>query len=326
MGNELIQAPLAGTGAANQDVFSETLQALAATDRNIVVVTSDSRGSGKLVPFGKKYPAQIVEVGIAEQNLVGMAAGLASAGKKVFAVSPACFLTARALEQIKNDVAYSNNPVKLIGISAGVSYGALGSTHHSLHDFAVLRAIHNMTIVVPADSFETTQAVQQVAASQQPYYLRFGKKPMPLLDETGETTFQIGKGRVIRRGSDVAIIANGETVYPALQAAQKLATENGIEATVVSMHTIKPLDEKLLSELALECKAILTVEEHSVNGGLGEACASWLLKNRYHKPFDILGIPDEYTVTGSQVEILNHYGISESGIASRVKTLLNTLT
>lgn len=309
-------------GAANQDVFSETLQELAATDRNIVVVTSDSRGSGKLVPFGKKYPAQIVEVGIAEQNLVGMAAGLASAGKKVFAVSPACFLTARALEQIKNDVAYSNNPVKLIGISAGVSYGALGSTHHSLHDFAVLRAIHNMTIVVPADSFETTQAVQQVATSEQPYYLRFGKKPMPLLDETGETAFQIGKGRVIRRGSDVAIIANGETVYPALQAARKLATEHGIEATVVSMHTIKPLDEKLLSELAIECKAILTVEEHSVNGGLGEACASWLLKNRYQKPFDILGIPDEYTVTGSQVEILNHYGISESGIAERAKALI----
>lgn len=324
MGNEVMQAPIAGTSTANQDVFSETLQALAATDRNIVVVTSDSRGSGKLVPFGKKYPAQIVEVGIAEQNLVGMAAGLASAGKKVFAVSPACFLTARALEQIKNDVAYSNNPVKLIGISAGVSYGALGSTHHSLHDFAVLRAINNITIVVPADNYETEQAVQQVAASDAPYYLRFGKKPMPLLDETEQTPFEIGKGRVVRQGSDVAIIANGETVYPALQAARKLSAEHGIEATVVSMHTIKPLDEALLAELATSCNAILTVEEHSVNGGLGEACASWLLKNRYAKPFDILGIPDEYTVTGSQVEILNHYGISENGIASRAKALIES--
>jgi transketolase len=310
---------------ANQDVFSEILQELAATDRNIVVVTSDSRGSGKLVPFGKKYPAQIVEVGIAEQNLVGMAAGLASAGKKVFAVSPACFLTARALEQIKNDVAYSNNPVKLIGISAGVSYGALGSTHHSLHDFAVLRAINNITIVVPADGFETAQVVQQVASSEHPYYLRFGKKPMPLLDETGQIPFKIGKGRVIRRGSDVAIIANGETVYPAFQAAQQLSSEFGIEATVVSMHTVKPLDEELLAELAISCKAILTVEEHSVNGGLGEACASWLLKNRYSKPFDILGIPDEYTVTGSQVEILNHYGISESGIVECVKALIASI-
>ncbi|HEV7381070.1 MAG TPA: transketolase family protein, partial [Dyadobacter sp.] len=150
---------------ANLEVFSATLQQLAETDRDIVVVTSDSRGSGKLVPFGKRFPEQIVEVGIAEQNLVGVSAGLASAGKKVFAVSPACFLTARALEQIKNDVAYSDNPVKLVGISAGVSYGALGSTHHSLHDFAVLRTINNLIIVAPADNFETDQAIRLAAES-----------------------------------------------------------------------------------------------------------------------------------------------------------------
>ena len=309
------------TAKPNQDVFSNILQELAATDRNIVAVTSDSRGSGKLVPFGQKYPEQIVEIGIAEQNLVGVAAGLASAGKKAFAVSPACFLTARALEQIKNDVAYSDNPVRLVGISAGVSYGALGTTHHSLHDFAVLRAINNITIVVPADNFETEQAVRLAAASDKPVYLRFGKKPMPLLSET-ETSFEFGKGRVIKHGADVAIIANGETVYPALLAAQKLQSEYGIEATVVSMHTIKPLDTQLLDELAASTQAILTVEEHSVNGGLGEACGSYLLQNGYNKPFKIVGIPDEYTVTGSQVEILNHYGISESGIAETVLHLL----
>src|SRR6516165_9091028 len=152
-----------GTSKANLEVFSNTLQNLAQNDKDIIVVTSDSRGSGKLVPFGQKFPKQIVEIGIAEQNLVGVAAGLASAGKKVFAVSPACFLTARALEQIKNDVAYSDNPVKLIGISAGVSYGALGSTHHSLHDYAVLRAINNITIVAPADNFETSEAIRQAS-------------------------------------------------------------------------------------------------------------------------------------------------------------------
>src|SRR3954452_14010468 len=157
----------------NQEIFSEILQELAATDRDIIAVTSDSRGSGKLVPFGKKFPKQIVEVGIAEQNLVGVAAGLASTGKKVFAVSPACFLTARALEQIKNDVAYSDNPVKVIGISAGVSYGALGTTHHSLHDFAVLRAINNITIVAPADNFETEQAIKAAAETDAPFYIRF---------------------------------------------------------------------------------------------------------------------------------------------------------
>lgn len=305
----------------NQDVFSETLQQLAAMDKNIVAVTSDSRGSGKLVPFGQKYPEQIVEIGIAEQNLVGVAAGLAAAGKKAFAVSPACFLTARALEQIKNDVCYSDNAVKLVGISAGVSYGALGTTHHSLHDFAVLRAINNITIVVPADNFETEQAVKLAAESNKPVYLRFGKKPMPLLlpDEPGE--FQFGKGRVVKQGADIAIIATGETVYPALQAAQKLEAE-GIAATVVSMHTIKPLDVQLLGQLAQQTKAIITVEEHMVNGGLGEACAAYLIQNGYGKPFKMIGIPDEYTVTGSQVEILNHYGISESGIAAAAAKLL----
>lgn len=307
---------------SNLDIFSVTLQELAAADRNIVAVTSDSRGSSKLVPFGEKFPAQIVEVGIAEQNLVGVAAGLASCGKKVFAVSPACFLTARALEQIKNDVAYSNNPVNLIGISAGVSYGALGSTHHSLHDYAALRAINNITIVAPADNFETAQAIALAAKTDAPVYLRFGKKPMPPLKENNVDVFEFGIGRVICEGDDVAIIATGEAVYPALQAAQQLAAQN-INATVVSMHTIKPLDTALLSTLAKKCRAIVTVEEHSVNGGLGEACASYLLQNSYAKPFRIIGIPDEYTVTGSQTEIMNHYGISGDGIAGTVINVLN---
>jgi transketolase len=305
----------------NQDVFSETLFRLAETDRNIIAVTSDSRGSGKLVPFGKKFPTQIVEVGIAEQNLVGVAAGLGSCDKKVFAVSPACFLTARSLEQIKNDICYSDHPVTVVGISAGVSYGALGGTHHSLHDFAVLRAINNITIVVPADNYETEKATELAAASDKPVYLRFGKKIMPSLKTDNNDGFVFGKGRIITEGNDVAIIANGETVYPAVQAAEFLKAQ-GIQVTVVSMHTIKPLDTDLLSSLADKCNAIITIEEHSVNGGLGEACASWLLQRGYNKPFKIMGIPDEYTVTGSQMEILNHYGISKEGIAKQVTALL----
>jgi transketolase len=304
----------------NQDIFSETLHRLAAADRNIIAVTSDSRGSGKLVKFGQEFPDQIVEVGIAEQNLVGVAAGLASCDKKVFAVSPACFLAARSLEQIKNDICYSNNPATVVGISAGVSYGALGSTHHSLHDFAALRAINNIIIVVPADNYETEKATELAAESKIPVYLRFGKKPMPYLSDKKDE-FLFGKGRVIIEGEDVAIIANGETVYPALQAAAKLK-EAGIQATVVSMHTIKPLDTALISRLAGKCKAVITVEEHSVNGGLGEACASFLLQQGYTKKYKIMGIPDEYTVTGSQVEILRHYGISEEGIAAEVMNLL----
>ena len=311
---------IATTDKANLDIFSEVLQTLAETDKNLLVVTSDSRGSGKLVPFGQKYPQQIVEVGIAEQHLVGMAAGLASSGKKVFAVSPACFLTARALEQIKNDVAYSDNPVKLIGISAGVSYGALGSTHHSLHDYAVMRAINNLTIVAPADNFETAEAIRQAASIDTPFYIRFGKKVMPLLSETN-TEFEFGKGRVIKEGKDIVLIATGETVYPALQAAQALAKEN-IDVAVISMHTIKPLDTALIAKYATQCKAIVTVEEHSIYGGLGEACASFLLQNQFNKPFKIIGLPDEYTVSGSQNEIFKHYGISEAGIINEALKLL----
>ncbi len=312
-----------GKGKVNQEVFSKVLEEFATKDSDIIVVTSDSRGSGKLVQFGKNLPEQIVEVGIAEQNLVGVAAGLASTGKKVFAVSPACFLTARALEQIKNDVAYSDNPVKLVGISAGVSYGALGTTHHSLHDFAVLRAINNITIVVPADSYETQASVKEAIQTNTPLYLRFGKKQMPLLTEDENLTFKFGKGRVIKKGGDILIIANGETVYPAVLAASQLQKQHHINATVVSMHTIKPLDVNLLSQLADETKAIITVEEHMVNGGLGEACASYLLQHGYNKPFKIMGIPDEYTVTGSQVDILNHYGISEYGITAEAIKLLS---
>ena len=309
------------TNQANLEVFSATLQQLAAEDRDIIVVTSDSRGSGKLVPFGKTFPEQIVEVGIAEQNLVGVSAGLASAGKKVFAVSPACFLTARALEQIKNDVAYSNNPVKLIGISAGVSYGALGSTHHSLHDFAVLRTINNLIIVAPADNFETEQAIRLAAETDLPVYLRFGKKSMPLLSDT-EKSFEFGKGRMVKEGNDLTIIATGETVYPALKAAEKLENEFGLYANVISMHTIKPLDYSLLEKIAATGKPIITVEEHSIYGGLGEACASFLLQNNYCNRFKIIGIPDEYTVTGSQQEIFYHYGISEEGIAEAGRNLV----
>lgn len=305
-----------GTAKANLEVFSNTLQNLAQNDRDIIVVTSDSRGSGKLTLFGQNFPQQIIEVGIAEQNLVGVAAGLASAGKKAFAVSPACFLTARALEQIKNDVAYSDNPVKLIGISAGVSYGALGSTHHSLHDYAVLRAINNITIVAPADNYETAEAIKLATSFNKPVYLRFGKKNMPDLKAVHDVPFQIGKGRIIREGNDIAFVATGETVYPALQAAEKLATDFNIQATVISMHTIKPLDYELIITTADKCKAIITVEEHSVYGGLGEACASFLLQNGIIKPFKIVGIPDEYTVTGSQNEIFNHYGISENGLVN----------
>jgi transketolase len=305
---------------ANLEVFAATLLELARKDSDLLVVTSDSRGSGKLAPFGKAVPGQIVEVGIAEQNLVGVAAGLAAAGKTVFAVSPACFVTARALEQIKNDICYSDRPVKVVGISAGVSYGALGSTHHSLHDFAALRAIHNVTIVAPADNFETREAVLAAAKTEAPVYLRFGKKKMPHLPRV-EPGFELGKACLVRQGSALTFLACGEAVAPAFDAAQLLATE-GVECRVVSMHTIKPLDEAAVLSAANETGGVVTVEEHSVSGGLGEACAALLLQAGKCVPFKIVGFPDEYTVTGGQVEILKHYGIDGSALAGTARALL----
>ena len=308
-------------GRANLDVFGDTLLEMGSVDRSIVIVTSDSRGSGKLVPFSNALPEQVIEVGIAEQTLVGVAAGLASAGKKVFAVSPACFLTARALEQIKNDVAYSDNPVNLIGISAGVSYGALGSTHHSLHDIAALRAIHNITIVAPADNFESREAIKAVAESDHPVYIRFGKRPMAHL-HNDDAHFEIGRAITLSVGSDVTFIATGETVIHAVEAKAILA-EQGVSCGVVSMHTIKPLDAETLLSMARSSRAIITVDEHSIYGGLGSACAEVLMQSGIRVPFQIVGIPDEYTITGSQLEIFSHYGITAQGLAQRAGDLLN---
>jgi transketolase len=305
---------------ANLEVFASTLLELAREDSDLLVVTSDSRGSAKLAPFAKAAPGQIVEVGIAEQNLVGIAAGLAAVGKNVFAVSPACFLTARSLEQIKNDVCYSDRPVSLIGISAGVSYGALGTTHHSLHDFAVLRAIHNITIVAPADNFETREAIKAAADLSTPAYLRFGKKTMPHLPRA-KPGFELGKASLVRQGNDITFIACGETVAPAVAAAEMLAGD-GIECRVISMHTIKPLDKSAVLEAATETRGLITVEEHSVHGGLGEACASLLLQSGLRTHFKIVGFPDEHTVTGNQQEIFQHYGIDGPGLAATARKLI----
>jgi transketolase len=307
-------------GRANLEEFADTLQALATTDRDIIAVTSDSRGSGKLAPFGKALPKQIVEVGIAEQNLVGITAGLAACGKKAFGVSPSCFLTARSLEQIKNDVCYSNVPAVLVGISAGVSYGALGSTHHSLHDLAVLRAIHNVTILVPADNLETRAAIRYAATAARPVFVRFGKAAMYDVTPAG-AVFEAGKACLVREGTDVAFVANGETVVHALLAAEHLA-DAGVSARVLSLHTVKPLDTAAVLAAGRECRAVITVEEHMIAGGVGEAVASTLLQAGLAPRFRMVGFPDEDTVTGAQADLFRHYGISMEGLSATALALL----
>jgi transketolase len=212
--------------------------------------------------------------------------------------------------------------VKLIGISAGVSYGALGTTHHSLHDLAALRAINNIEIVVPADNFETREVIKLAAKRTKPIYIRFGKAPLyDLQSEISDLRFEIGKSRTIRDGADIAFIATGEAVIHALLAAESLGSR-GLNCRVLSMHTIKPLDHDAILRAARECRAIVTVEEHMVNGGLGEACASVLMQAGVSVPMKIVGIPDEYTVTGSQADIFRHYGITMEGLSEIAGNLL----
>ncbi|MDB2564711.1 transketolase family protein [Alphaproteobacteria bacterium] len=307
-------------GRPNLEVFAETLLIEAKKNPNIMVATSDSRGSGKLVLYGKELPKQIIEVGIAEQNLVGVSAGLSAVGKKVFAVSPASFLTARSLEQIKADIAYSDHPVCLIGISAGISYGQLGSTHHSIHDYAVLRCINNISIVAPADNFETSEVIKQAVNFNSPLYLRFGKKPM--MDISNENKdFKIGKAKYVTKGEDVLLIAAGETVQRAYLAAQLLSEKN-IHATVISMHTIKPFDAKTFLTESRKSKVIISIEEHSIYGGLGEQCASLLAQHNINAKFQILGIPDEYMINGTQSDVLDYYNMSPEKIYNTVISLL----
>lgn len=309
-------------GRPNQEVFAETLLEAARRDPTVLVVTSDSRGSARLVEFAGELPERIVELGIAEQNLVGVAAGLAAGGYTVFAVSPACFLTTRSLEQIRNDVAYSGHKVVLVGISAGVSYGALGSTHHSLNDFASLRAVNNLDIVVPADNRQTREAVLAALGHPRPLYLRLGKRPVPVLPAgAGAGEFSIGRAECIAEGADAALVATGETVWRAVSARSALA-EDGIFCRVLCMHSIRPFDGAALVEAARSVRAVVCIEEHSVHGGLGEQCAALLMQEGVRVPFRIMGIPDEYTVTGSQEEILSHYGISPHGIAGEIRRLL----
>ena len=305
---------------ANLEVFAETLLNLAKKDKDIIVVTSDSRGSGKLTNFGKELPDQIIEVGIAEQNLVGICAGLSSSGKKVFGVSPSSFLTARSLEQIKNDIAYSNYPVTLVGISAGISYGQLGSTHHSIHDVAVLRTINNIDILVPADNFETRQSIINAVNYPKPLFIRFGKKPM-LKIHNDDTLFKIGKGIKIRDGKDILFITTGETAQRALLASEILHKKN-IYSSHINMHTLKPFDDDLLIESLSKVKAIISVEEHSESGGLGEKCASIISQQNIKIPLKIIGFPDEYMINGSQSDVLDHYNMSPEKLANIAENII----
>ncbi|MFS0722815.1 transketolase family protein [Paenibacillus sp. 1P07SE] len=306
---------------ANRQVICETLLAMAEEDKDIVVLASDSRGSAAMAPFAAAYPEQFVETGIAEQNIVGIAAGLAASGKKPFVASPACFLSMRSIEQIKVDVAYSGTNVKLIGISGGVSYGALGMSHHSLQDIAVMRAIPGLTVILPADRHETRRATEAMLEHQGGVYMRIGRNPVQdCYASSEEIPFEFGKAVELRQGDAVTIVAAGETVRVALDAADSLAAE-GVKCRVLNMHTIKPLDAEAIRRAAAETAGIITLEEHSIHGGLGAAVAEIVVQHR-PVPVRIVGIADEPAITGKTAELFEHYGISVPHICELATDLL----
>jgi transketolase len=301
-----------------RDAFAHALEALAETDPRVVVVVNDSLGSSKLTGFNRRWPERTVNVGIAEQNMVGVGAGLANGGKIPFVSAAACFLTARALEQIKADVAYSNTNVKLVGQSSGIAYGELGPTHHSIEDMAWLRLLPNLTVIVPSDPWETKAAVRAAAAMDGPVFLRISRHPVPALTRPAGARFNVGEAETLRQGGDVAIIANGTMVSRALAAAELLATRR-IEARVINMSTMAPLDVGAI-HAAAATGAVITVEEGSVRGGLGGAVAEVLAISR-PCPMRILGFPG-FLPTGSVDFLFEHFGLTPAGIAGAAEELL----
>ena len=291
--------------------FTDTLLSLARADKDIIAVTTDARGSVTLNDFANELPAQFVECGIAEQDAVGISAGLAHSGKKVFVCGPACFYVARSLEQIKVDLAYSRNPVKILGVSGGVAYGALGATHHSLHDIAALRTFPGMNIVLPCDARQTAKLVKMLVDYPEPVYVRVGRAAVPDVYEDDNFPLAFGKANMLADGKDLTIIGTGETVYHACQAALRLR-EQGIQARVLDMAFIKPCDEEAIRKAAADTGHIITVEEHSRFGGLGAMVAEIL--SEHPVPIKILGIPDEDVVHGTSREIFAHYGLDADGI------------
>jgi len=291
--------------------FADTLEELARRDARIVAVVNDSVSSGKLTGFRETFPERLVNVGIAEQNMVGVAAGLANGGKIPFVSSAACFLTGRALEQIKVDVAYTGANIKLCGQSPGLAYGALGATHHSIEDLAWMRAIADLTVIVPCDPEETAQSVRAAAEHEGPVYLRIGRMPVPAVHGP-EYRFEVGRADCLRDGHHATIIACGTMVAQALEAARQLE-HFGVDARVINMSTIRPIDRQVIEQAASETGAIVTVEEHTTYGGLGSAVAEVVVAT-CPVPMRMVGVPGVFAPTGSTAWLFGRYGLTAEGI------------
>lgn len=307
----------------NRQAICEVLMEKAETDKDIVVLCSDSRGSASLAPFAAKYPEQFVEVGIAEQDLVSISAGLAKCGKKPFAASPACFLSTRSYEQAKIDCAYSDTNVTLVGISGGVSYGALGMSHHSAQDIAAMSAIPNMRVYLPSDRFQTAKLIEALLQDTRPAYLRVGRNAVEDIYSEDNVPFVMDKATVLAEGTDVLLVACGEMVRPALDAVA-LLKEQGISAGLLDMYCVKPLDKEAIVEAAGKVKAVISVEEHAPFGGLG-SMVSQVVGSACPRRVINIALPDAPVISGTSREVFDYYGLNAEGIAAKAAEILKEL-
>ena len=304
---------------ATREGYGKGLVALGAEHDDIVVLDADLAGSTKTGMFAKAYPDRHFNCGIAESNMMSVAAGLAASGFTPFASSFAMFASGRAFEQIRNSIGYPGLNVKVGATHGGMSVGEDGASHQCCEDFALMRSIPGMVVICPADGVEAEAATKAAYEHQGPVYLRFGRLAVPVFHEEG-FTFQIGKGEVMRDGNDIAIIANGLMVYEAIQAGEELAKQ-GINARIINMSTVKPIDEEMVLKAAKECGKIITCEEHSIIGGLGEAVCSYLSEN-YPAPVRRIGVNDQFGCSGPANEVLEKYGLCASNIVKVTKEFL----
>jgi len=305
----------------NRQVVCDVLIEFGDIDHSIVVLCSDSRGSASLAAFAKELPDQFFEVGIAEQNLVSIAAGLASCGKRPFAASPACFLSSRSLEQVKVDVAYSNTNVKLIGISGGISYGALGMTHHSAQDIAAIASIPGMRVYLPSDRFQTGALIKHLIKDNNPAYIRIGRNAVADVYNENDIPFVFNKATMIQDGSDITIVACGEMVAAAKDAGNKLA-QSGKSARVLDMYCIKPIDTEAISKAAKETKAIITIEEHCAIGGMG-SMVSQIVCSVNPIPVINMTLPDSPVISGKTQDVFDNYSLNAKGLENIAMELTN---
>ena len=304
---------------ACRDGFGEALLELGKRNKNVVVVSADLAESTRCLDFSKKYPERFIEVGVAEQNMAGVAVGLALDGKIPFICSFGVFSPARNWDQIRISICYNKANVKIIGAHAGLNVGEDGATHQALEDIAITRVLPNMTVIAPCDYEETKKAVFAAAKFEGPVYIRFVREKSPVMT-LPKTKFKIGKADVFKEGNDVTIIACGPMVYEALTAAKELKKEK-IQAEVINCHTIKPVDAKIIIRSAKKTNRVVTIEEHQVNGGLGSAVAEVLAQN-YPVPIKILGMPDKFGESGIGKQLLDKYGLNSDHIVNEVKSLL----